>query len=237
MLRLELGLIGCLLILASTAYAGGMGTPSLMVMGEGSVSVTADIVTVAIEASSVEANYTNAKSENEAKLNDTVDAIMNAGISGLEVLPGYSSGIASGQFFTRSCRTVGNNTTCDTIQSNSSRITSTAVMVRMKPADRSKIDKVINLARDHGTTASIQGYGLTDATSAKSAARKKAIENARASALEMANAAGASLGEVIEIQDYSYPEADMFGILTNQGGSYPPKIDVSAFVMVTYELK
>lgn len=227
-----------LAFLSSTAAGqqAEMEGGTLTVFGEGRVMVPADSVSIAVSAKSSNADLALAEAEAQNALNLTIEALLAAGVPRDQIISSQSSGRSTFQSQSRVCRTVNNTTICE----NTSYDTTTfqkAALVRLQTVDEGRINEVLRAARSQGAEASIMGYGLSDAAYASAAtdARKKAVQNARASAESTADAAIAKLGNLLEISDYAYPDVSStaaFGYESPQSGV----VDVTVIVMVTYEL-
>jgi uncharacterized protein YggE len=208
-------------------------TPTLSVVGEGMVTVPADMVMISATVESNNENSTLAQAENQEQLDRTKEALMAVGVKPEEIMSGKSSGFMSFQSNSRVCRTVNNTTICDVVSSNATTLSS-SLTLQLKTKDDSRINQVLEAARSAGASAAVIGYSLSDTSSAVADARKKAVEDARSNAQGVAEAAGVRLGDVVDIKEYAYP-----GIMAAQSfgsSSQPGMVDVSTYVMVTYEI-
>lgn len=244
MKKLHIAIIGFILLLAflqgassAPQTAGSEGDAAeITVMGEGTVSVPADTVTISVGVETSNENATLARTQNDLKLNQTVKALAGVGVSASDVLPGLSSSTSSAQSSVKICNTVNNTTVCQERTSSDSNMMGNSVLVRVNATDQSRIDSIIETARASGAMASVVGYGLNNEAPVMAQARKVAVENARTSAEEMAAAAGVKLGKVLDISDY--PGS---GVGAAQYGAAPASsksgmVDVTAYVTVTYEI-
>jgi uncharacterized protein YggE len=102
------------------------------------------------------------------------------------------------------------------------------LLIRLETLDESSINAALNAARSAGGMAEVSGYSLNDANQSVADARKKAVENAKENAQGMASAAGAHLGKVLDISEYSYPNIS--------AADQPGMVDVTSYVVVTYEI-
>jgi len=244
MKKSRIAIIGLILLLASlqgassspqTAGSDGR-TAEITVMGEGTVSVPADTVTISIGVETSDANATRARAENDLKLNQTIRALADVGVSRSDVLPGVSSSASSAQSSVRICNTVNNTTVCQESTSSDSNMIGNSVLIRIDASDSSRISRVLETARASGATAVVVGYGLNDEAPVMAQARKIAVENARASAEEMATAAGVQLGRVMNISDYPGTEMAVAQYGISPTSSKSGMVDVTAYVTVTYEI-
>ena len=147
-------------------------------------------------------------------------------------LPGQSSGITSFQSSSKVCKTVNNTTVCENNTQKASSLQRSTV-VRLKTTDESRINQVLDAARSAGADAYVAAYSLSDSSKAMAEARKKAMANARENAAEVASEAGGSLGKVLDISDYGYPDVEMANPYSSTGQM--KMIDVISRVVVTYE--
>ncbi len=222
-------LISVFAIISSASCAD---VPTITVVGEGAVTVPADIVYVSVSASSDNENVTLAYEESSQKLNRSIEAIEQAGIKGCDILKGYSTGVQSYKICTKGA---SNESICV----NKTLVTLSASLRLTKP-EQGTIDRIKEVARQAGADASVSGYALSDATEAKNEARKKAVENARKTAEAMVTAAGGRLGKIIDISesplsfwgvplDMLFPSVDTS--ITESG-----MVEVKTTVVVTYEI-
>jgi uncharacterized protein YggE len=206
----------------------------LTVFGEGKVTVPADVTNIAVSAQSSNVDLTQAEAEAQETLNRTIEALMAVGVTEEQILSGQSSGRSTFQSQSKVCRTVNNTTVCDNTSYDMTTLEKSAV-VRLQTADEGRINEVLKAARSQGAKATVMGYGLSDVASASAEAREKAVENARQSAESIAAAAEVRLGNALEVSDYAYPDissAATFGYESSKPGN----VDVTAIVLVTYEL-
>lgn len=226
-------LLSFIILAALSASTAQDDNPTLSVMGEGTVTVPADTVTISVTVESHNENSTLAQAENQEMLNRTKEALMAAGVKPEEIMSGKSSGLTSFQSSSRVCHTVNNTTICDVGSSNLMTLSS-ALTIRLKTTDESRINQVLGAARSSGASPDVIGYSLSDSSSAVADARRKAVEDARSNAQGMANAAGVRLGNVLEINEYVYPGIAM--VQPFESSSRSGMVDVTTYVMVTYEI-
>jgi len=207
--------------------------PTLTVIGEGRISVPADITVISISVKSSLENTTDAQASVQDKMERAINALKAAGVKDDEIVPGQSDGVTSFQSTSRVCRKENNSTICDNSSLKASSIERSAI-IRLKGIEKTRINQVLETARSSGANADIAGYGLIDASQANSDARKKAVDNARKNAEAMAKAEGVGLGNVLDISDYGYPEALYENSLdSSQSGM----VSVTSYVVATYEIK
>ena len=227
-------LLGIALLASLVVNATGQETQGIRVFGEGTATVPADTVIISVGVQSNNTNASQAAAENALLLNKTIEALTGAGVQKNEIMPGQSSGISSSHFVSNICRQVNNTTVCENTSNASSLLTS-SILIRLKTTDQDKVNSVLEAAKSKGATASIMGYSISDKSQAIADARKKAIENARTNAEDMASAAGVKLGKAIDIKDYGYPDvsfSEPFGSLATTRGT----VSVTSYVAVTYEI-
>ncbi|VVB71303.1 Uncharacterised protein [uncultured archaeon] len=207
--------------------------PFVTVVGEGTVTVPADSITISVSVKSRDNNMTQAQDEVQKNMDKVVDALKSAGIKDEEILPGQSSGISSFHSSSKVCRTINNTTLCEINTEQISSLEKSAI-VRLNTNDLSRIDRVVNVAESAGAKAYVAGYSLSDAKVAVADARQKAVANAKDNAKGMAEAAGVRLGKVVGISDYAYPDigpADSYSGFGKEG-----MVQVTSYVVVTYEI-
>ncbi|MEI8003597.1 MAG: SIMPL domain-containing protein [Methanothrix sp.] len=210
--------------------------PTLTIVGEGTVSVPADMATLSVSVESGNENIDAAQAAVQEKMGQVINAIKAAGVKDDEILSGQSSGVSSFQSTSRVCKRVNNSTVCENNTQKASSLERSTV-IRLKSADEVRINRVLNAARSAGAQAGVEGYGLSDDSKAKAQARQKAVANAKENAAGMAAAEGVRLGKVLDISDisdYGYPLdlSDFYGSFAQPG-----MVDVTSHVIVTYEFE
>lgn len=220
-------MLGILIVATLATCSAQSGNPTLQVVGEGKVTVPADMVTIAATAESNNENITLAEAAAGEILNRTKDALLKAGIDQKDMSSSQGSGISSFESSSKVCRTVNNNTTCDT-SSQSAKTVSKTLLVRLKTSDQSRINSVLGTAKSAGASAEIFGYGLSEPDDAVASARKAAVSDAKKNAEDIATAAGGRLGKVVDISEYSSPYISP----SDQSGM----VDVTSIVLATYEI-
>lgn len=226
-------LLGLALLAVLVVSAAGQGNQGIRVFGEGTATVPADTVIISVGVQSNNTNASQAAAENALLLNKTIDALTAAGVQKDEIMPGQSSGISSSHFESNVCKRVNNTTVCENTSKALNLLTS-SILVQLKITDQSKIDSVLAAAKSQGAMASIVGYSISDKSQVVADARKKAIDNARSNAEDMASAAGVKLGKAIDISDYGYPNVSFnepLGSTSSRG-----TVSVTSYVAVTYEI-
>lgn len=221
-----------LISVSAVSLASAADVPTITVVGEGSVTVPADVVYISVSASSDNENVTEAYAESSEKLNGSLDAIKNACTRNCEILQGYSTGIQS----TKVCSRGASN---ESICVNQTVVTVSA-SIRLANPTQSTIESIRQTAESTGVYAAVTGYALSDATNAKNEARKKAVENARATAEAMVSAAGGRLGKIVDITESPLYMWDIpfgiFGPSVEPSTTEPGMVEVKTTVLVTYEI-
>ena len=214
------------------AMAVGMN-PTLTVVGEGTVSVPADIATISVSVQSGNENMTKASASVQEKMAQVIDALKAAGVKDDEIMPGQASGVTSYQSTSKVCKRVNNSTICENDTTSLSSLERSTI-IRLKSTDETRINRVLDAARSAGAQAHVAGYGLSDSGKAATQARQKAVANAKENAAAMAAGEGMRLGAVLDISDYGYPMA-----LNDYSGSSAQlgMVDVTSYVIVTYEFE
>lgn len=220
-------LLGISIVATLATCSAQSGNPTLQVVGEGKVTVSADMVTIAATAESNDANITVAQAAASEILNRTKDALLSAGIDQKAMSSSQGSGVSSFESSSKVCRTVNNNTTCETSSQSAKKVSKT-LLVRLKTADESRINSVLNAAKSAGASAEVLEYGLSDPSDAVASAHKAAISDAKKNAEDIATAAGGRLGKVVEISEYSSPYVSP--------SEQPGMVDVTSVVLATYEI-
>lgn len=227
-------LLGLAFLAVLVVGAAGQGTQGIRVFGEGTATVPADTVIISVAVQSNNTDASQAAAENALLLNKTIDALTGAGVQKDEVMPGQSSGISNTHFESNICRQVNNTTVCENTSKALSLLTS-SILIRLKTTDQDKVNSILETAKFQGTTAFVIGYRISDKSQAIAEARKKAIENARSNAEEMASAAGVKLGKAIDISDYgpnvSFNEPFDSPVMSTG------TVSVTSIVAVTYEIQ
>lgn len=227
-------LLGLALLTVLVVSAAGREAQGISVIGEGTATVPADTVIISVGVQSNNTNASQAAALNALQLNKTIDALSGAGVQKNEIMPGQSSGISSSHFESNICKQVNNTTICENTSNALSLLTS-SILIRLKTTDQSEVNSVLETAKSQGAVASIVGYSVSDKSQAIAEARKKAIDNARSNAEDVASAAGVKLGKAIDISDYGYPDISFnepFGSSVTSIGT----VSVTSIVAVTYEI-
>jgi uncharacterized protein YggE len=207
----------------------GTGTPTVTVVGHGSVIVTPDIATVIVGVQITKPTITEAQSEATTQMTAIIDAIKAAGVAEQDIQTSYYSVNVLFNY-----DNTGNPTEVVGYQVSNQ----VSVVVR-------DLDKVGSLLADVVGAGANTIYGITfgveDPSGAESEARAKAVADARKRAEELAQAAGLSLGRVLTISEGTAP-AIPYATSQFAGGKgaaapvQPGTLEVAVDVQVTFEL-
>lgn len=118
-------------------------------------------------------------------------------------------------------------------------------IVAVKIRDVSRAGAIVSDAVDAGANrVESVTFTIEDDEAARSEARTKAVEKARANAQELANAAGATLGDVLTISEggggvipFAAPRAAFSQAVGGDVGIQPGQLDVTVSVTVRYEIE
>jgi len=201
-------------LLAIALFAAGATAQdsSLRVTGTGSVLTDADTVIIAVSADNSSNNSTIAQQANSRVLAAAEKSLISAGVKNEEMMKDRSRGFSA--YHRVICNTANNTTSCRDVITN--KVTE-QMLIRLKTADRSRVNQTIAAAKSAGADAALLGYALNDSSAAYEQARKKALENAKAKAEDYASAMGYSLGEASYIEDAAYPDIE---VGPSYGGGY-----------------
>jgi uncharacterized protein YggE len=206
---------------------------TIAVNGTGSVTASPDVAYINIGVHTENADPKEALTSNTSQAQDVVDAIKALGVTGediqtsnFNVYPTYEYG-PMGE--TLGSKYVVDNTVYVTVR------------------DLSKLGEMLQAVVTSGAN-NINGitFDILDKDTLASEARKKAVENARKQAQDIAEAAGVELGELMYVNVYysgtTYPQYEGKG----GGGAYSAdlsvpvsagKMVVTAEVNMTYKIK
>jgi uncharacterized protein len=214
-------LLGIIALACCSAIATGQ---QISAPGEGTVTVPADLSMITVSVESRADNATVASLMIDAKLNETIDALVAAGVKREEILPIRASSASSITSSSKNCWKENNTTVCKDVTTSE---LGKSMTINLKTTDQTIIKKTLEAADSAGAKAFVE-YGLSDLTEAEADARKKAVENARNNAQDMADAAGARLGKVLNIYGSGYP----YIAESNE----PGMVDVTYGIVAIYEL-
>jgi len=220
-----------LLLSASSASCAEDDISKIIVQGEGKASAPADKVTMALGVETRDASAAKAASENAGLMNETVAALLAAGVDESEIqTSSYSlSTSEEDQEFSSDAP--------EEIQGAPEFIATNMVTVSLNNTTR--VGAILDAAVSAGSN-SIQKitFDLSDPQPQKDLALALAIEDARRKAEIAARAAGVSLGRILEI-------SEGYGYVTSASKSFafdlstpiqPGKMEITASVTMTYEI-
>jgi len=222
--------LGILLMLlaASSAYCQEDNMSKIIVQGEGKASAPADRVTVVLGVETRDASAAIAAAENARLMNETIAALLSAGVAESEIqTSSYSLSTSQAE------EPFGSE-----IRDESPEFIATN-MVTFSMNRTDGVGKVLDAAVSSGSNRIQEiSFSLIDPRPQKDLALTRAIEDAARKADTAARAAGVTLGRVLEISEgYGYVSADtrsaVFDLATPiQAGS----MEITASVTMTYEI-
>ena len=239
-MRTKLFLFVPVLILALVLSACGTTAPAqprtLVVSGNGTVSLTPDIAYIYIGVHTDDPDLASGVSRNNTQAQTLVDALKNAGIDGKDIQTSNFSVYTNGN--QNYDKATGQPTNAGVYYS-----VDNTVYVSMR--DLSKLGTILNTAVSSGANSiNSISFDVADKTAAMVEARQKAMTNASSLAAELAKTAGLKLGE---IQNVSYSDSSPSPYYGMGGGGaaapnasvpiQPGQTQISVTVSVTYTIK
>ncbi|MCE6950380.1 SIMPL domain-containing protein [Cereibacter sphaeroides] len=215
------------LVLPAAAMAEA---PRITVTGEGTVAARPDMATISLGVTSEAATAAEAMARNTENLGRVLDRLRGAGIEDRDL---QTSGLSLNPNWTQSEDGAAPRIT--------GYIASNMLTVRVRALDR--LGAVLDQAvQDGANTLNGVSFGLADPEPALDEARKRAVARAQARARLLTEAAGVTLGPLVEISEGGgafpppmpmYREAAMAAPVPMAEG----EIETSAQVTLVYELK
>jgi uncharacterized protein YggE len=239
-MRTKLFLFVPILILALVLSACGTTAQAqprtLVVSGNGTVSLTPDIAYIYIGVHTDDPDLASGVSRNNTQAQTLVDALKNAGIDGKDIQTSNFSVYTNGN--QNYDKATGQATNAGVYYS-----VDNTVYVTMR--DLSKLGTILNTAVSSGANSiNSISFDVADKTAAMVEARQKAMTNASSLAAELAKTAGLKLGE---IQNISYSDSSPSPYYGMGGGGaaapnasvpiQPGQTQISVTVSVTYTIK
>ncbi len=229
MKKLALILLSLTLILTLTAGALAENDGEIVVSGNATVRVAADMATLQVGVETVTTDVTRGQSDNAAAISAILAALKDAGVAD-EDLTTSNFNVYSGYDYS------GENPVRNYTVTN---------MLTVTVRDLDKVGSLIDAAVAAGAN---QIYGLSFLSSKENEAFQKAltraVEDAKAKAETLAQAAGVTLGALEEISSastgYDYGVNNVYDAKEmNAGGStiVAGDVQVYATVTLTYDLK
>jgi uncharacterized protein YggE len=239
-MRTKLFLFVPILILALVLSACGTTAQAqprtLVVSGNGTVSLTPDIAYIYIGVHTDDPDLASGVSRNNTQAQTLVDALKKAGIDGKDIQTSNFSVYTNGN--QNYDKATGQATNAGVYYS-----VDNTVYVTMR--DLSKLGTILNTAVSSGANSiNSISFDVADKTAAMVEARQKAMTNASSLAAELAKTAGLKLGE---IQNISYSDSSPSPYYGMGGGGaaapnasvpiQPGQTQISVTVSVTYTIK
>jgi len=217
-----------LFLAAPLAFAEENNMSKLIVQGEGKASAAADRATIVLGVQTRDAGAAIAAAENARLMNETIAALLAAGIAGSEI---QTSSFSLGTEPQDAQVMAGEKQKAPVF------LASNTVTVNLN--NTTDVGRVLDVAVSAGSN-SIQevAFDLQNPGPQKDLALTMAIEDARRKAEVAANAAGVKLGRVLEISEgYGFVAA------TSRSAAFdvatpilPGKMEITASVTMTYEI-
>jgi uncharacterized protein YggE len=238
-MRTKLFLFVPILILALVLSACGTTAQAqprtLVVSGNGTVSLTPDIAYIYIGVHTDDPDLASGVSRNNTQAQTLVDALKKAGIDGKDIQTSNFSVYTNGN--QNYDKATGQATNAGVYYS-----VDNTVYVTMR--DLSKLGTILNTAVSSGANSiNSISFDVADKTAAMVEARQKAMTNASSLAAELAKTAGLKLGE---IQNISYSDSSPSPYYGMGGGGaaapnasvpiQPGQTQISVTVSVTYTI-
>ncbi len=201
----------------------------LTVQGDGKVSIAPDMATIVLGVETQNANASEAIRENAGLMNETIGALLAAGIAESEI-----------QTSTFSLTTLPQDEPKTSGAKPKAPVFLATNQVTVKLNNTTDVGRVLDAAVKAGSN-SIQGvsFDLRDPGPQKNMALTLAIEDAQKKAEVAANAAGVKLGRVLEITEgYGYVAAAAKSLSFADIATpiQPGQLDVTSSVNVVYEI-
>lgn len=228
-------LTGCAAPAVSNTAAGDVSMQrTLSVTGTGKVTLTPDIVYINIGVHTEEADVATALANNTTQSQQVADSLKQYGIEDTD--------IQTSAFNVYPMQNYGPQGEMLDIK----YVVDNSVFVTVR--DLTKLGAILNTVVTSGAN-NINGitFDVADRSAGESQARITAVEDAKAQAAELAEAAGAKLGKVqyMNVTSYTTPYGSYSlkgdAALANAGGSNVPvsagQIQISVDVNITYELQ
>ncbi len=222
------------LVLSACAPLASQPSRTLDVSGSGTVYLAPDIAYINIGVHNEDPAIATAVSDNNNRTRALVDALKNAGIAAEDIQTSNFSVYTTTKY---------DNVTG--ISSGTVYAVDNTVYVTVR--DLTKLGSLLNTAVDAGANnINSISFDVSDKTAAMVQARQKAMANAGSLASELAQTAGAKLGEIQKISYSDYlPQPYYYG-MGGGGGAPAPNVSVpinpgltqvTVTVSVTYALK
>jgi uncharacterized protein YggE len=206
-------LVGLLMVALLAACAPQVVTPSdqpirqMSVSGQGEVYLTPDIAYVNIGVHSQAANVADALRQNNAQSQAVARALKEMGVDEKDIQTSAFN-VFPQQMYGPNGEMTGTEYVVDNV-----------VFVTVR--DLSKLGELLDaVVRSGANTINSVSFDVTDKSAAISQARKQAIDKAKATAQEIADAAGIKLGNIISLNTYVQEPTPAY--LEGKGGAMMP---------------
>jgi hypothetical protein len=221
--------LGILLMLLTATFVSSAedNVAKIIVQGEGKASAPADKVTVVLGVETRDVSATKAASENARLMNDTIAALLAAGVPESEIQTSSYSLSTSPE------EPVGSEMIGDHPEFIASN------MVTFSLNNTTDVGEVLDEAVSSGSNRIREiTFDLIDPRLQKDLALTRAIEDGARKAETAAAAAGVNLGRILEISEgYGYVSADSRSFAFDVATSIQPgDMEITASVTMTYEI-
>jgi hypothetical protein len=217
---------------AQTSTAAGISR-TITVVGEGKVKAKPDLAQANIGVEIIGPEVKQASSDAEATMNQVLDALKAQGVAENDIQTSYYN-----IWVERPYSPEGTPST-DVIYHVSNNV---QVTIR----DLSKVTTTLGAAIEAGAnTINTVTFNVSDPTDLRSDARQKAVENARATAEELATLNGVSLGDVSSVSEVisggAYYVSEVASAAQGVGGGggplVPGEVEVTMQLQVSYAIQ
>ena len=204
-------------------------TSKLTVQGEGKVSAAPDMATIVLGVETQNASAAGAVRENAVLMNETINALLAAGIAEKDI-----------QTSTFSLTTMPQDEPKMANEEPKAPVFLATNQVTVKLNNTTDVGMVLDAAVSAGSNSIQQvSFDLIDPIPQNDMALTRAIEDAQRKAEVAANAADVNLGRILEINEgYVYVEsgAKMASFAGFATPIQPGELEISASVTVVYEI-
>ena len=226
-----LGLVLLFLAVPCATAAPDNNVSKLTVQGDGKVSAAPDMATIVLGVETQNANASVAIRENAVLMNETINALLGAGIAENEIQT---------RTFSLTKMPVPEDEPKMTGETPKAPVFLATNQVTVKLNNTTDVGRVLDAAVSAGSNSIQQvSFDLRDPIPQNDMALTKAIEDARRQAEVAANAAGVNLGRVLEITEgYGFVAAAAKSASFADFATpiQPGELEISASVTVVYEI-
>jgi uncharacterized protein YggE len=214
---------------AQEAPAATTATPTVTVVGHGSVTVTPDLASVSLGVTVTETELADAQRKATRVMTKIIAAVKAAGVEEADIQTSYYSVYAMTRY---------DDTGTPLGVSGYQVSNQVNVTVRDLDAVGSLLEDAVAAGANtiYGVT-----FGVADTSKAESEARAEAVTDAKAVAEELAKAAGLTLGPLVSMSE-GILQTNVYAYGQGAGGAGGPPIEagglqVTVDVVMTFELK